>query len=370
MKKKWTFETCQQEALKYKTRVDFQKKSKGAYQIAIQNKWTDAICTHMTYLHFPWTEETVREEARKYKKISEFQRNASGAYKAACRLNILYEACAHMPRVFVPDRKMPLEKVKSRLRAIFGDTVTIDEAGYQGARNKCKFFDSEFGEWVAAVDRVLKNKSVHPKRVRLRMIQASLNKWGTEHPVQSQQVQKRKNDTILKKYGVTNVSSSEAVKAKKRATTLSNFGVEYPSQSQKVRDKQKETCLKNYGVPYAAQNYEVALKVARSSNITKVLEHWKTGQELVCQAGYEIGAVNYLNSNKIEYDWQPQVFNMPDGRTYRPDLYLVAENKWVEIKGYMRKDAQEKWDWFQSIMSNSELWDKKRLISLGILKQS
>ena len=33
--------------------------------------------------------------------------------------------------------------------------------------------------------------------------------------------------------------------------------------------------------------------------------------------------------------------------------------KWIEVKGYFWGDALEKWDWFKSIKSNSELWDKK-----------
>jgi len=58
---------------------------------------------------------------------------------------------------------------------------------------------------------------------------------------------------------------------------------------------------------------------------------------------------------------------MPDGRTYRLDLYLIDEDKYVEIKGYFRKDAQEKWDWFHKTHTNSELWNKKKLKELKIL---
>lgn len=58
---------------------------------------------------------------------------------------------------------------------------------------------------------------------------------------------------------------------------------------------------------------------------------------------------------------------MPNGKTYRPDLFLINENKWIEIKGWMRKDAQEKWDWFLTIMPISELWNKEKLLSLNIL---
>ena len=77
--------------------------------------------------------------------------------------------------------------------------------------------------------------------------------------------------------------------------------------------------------------------------------------------------------NKINYLWQPQIFQTPiltskgNNSTYRPDLFLIDSNTWVEIKGYFRKDAKEKWDWFQSQNPNSELWDKKKLKQMGIL---
>jgi hypothetical protein len=54
-------------------------------------------------------------------------------------------------------------------------------------------------------------------------------------------------------------------------------------------------------------------------------------------------------------------------KTYRPDLYLAEQDKWVEIKGFFRKDAQDKWDWFHSSYANSELWNKPKLIELEIL---
>ena len=52
---------------------------------------------------------------------------------------------------------------------------------------------------------------------------------------------------------------------------------------------------------------------------------------------------------------------------YRPDLYLPEGRLWVEIKGYFRKDAQEKWDWFHREHPNSELWDNKKLKEMEIL---
>jgi len=45
----------------------------------------------------------------------------------------------------------------------------------------------------------------------------------------------------------------------------------------------------------------------------------------------------------------------------------VEKKKWIEIKGYFRKDAKKKWNWFHKEYPNSELWDKNKLKEMGLL---
>ena len=83
--------------------------------------------------------------------------------------------------------------------------------------------------------------------------------------------------------------------------------------------------------------------------------------------------VEFLNQNKIDFRWQNKTFQTPfltkkkKLSTYRPDLYLVKENKWIEIKGYFYGDAEDKWSWFHRTYPNSELWNKDFLIEKNIL---
>jgi len=135
----------------------------------------------------------------------------------------------------------------------------------------------------------------------------------------------------------------------------------------RIKEKIKKTYLKKYGVDHSSKDAFVALKTARNSNNSYILIHWKTNEELVCQASYEKAYVEHRNKNKINFEWQPEVFVMPNGRTYRPDSYEPDTDKWIEIKGYMRKDAQAKWDWFHGEHPNSELWDKAKLKEMRIL---
>ncbi len=131
-------------------------------------------------------------------------------------------------------------------------------------------------------------------------------------------------------------------------------------------DRTLKTNIERYGVPYPLQSPEVALKSARSQSRTTIKFHWKTGEELVCQGGYEVKIVDYFNNNKIDYLWQPKTFQLSK-TTYRPDLYLVKQDVWVEIKGYMRPDAQEKWNEFKSMFPTAELWDSVKLKELNVL---
>ena len=43
----WTFENCEIEAKKYKSKKEFKSKSGGCYQQSIKNNWLDKICHHM-----------------------------------------------------------------------------------------------------------------------------------------------------------------------------------------------------------------------------------------------------------------------------------------------------------------------------------
>ncbi|MBQ7381450.1 MAG: GIY-YIG nuclease family protein [Paludibacteraceae bacterium] len=81
----WTYETCFEEAKKYKSRTEFSKKSQSAYQVAREAKWLDdynwfkSDTTPSGY----WTFENCSNEAKKYKTIAEFCREAPYLYRLA-----------------------------------------------------------------------------------------------------------------------------------------------------------------------------------------------------------------------------------------------------------------------------------------------
>ena len=88
-RRKWTYETCYEEAKKHKSRKEF-KRSKGcatAYEVARKNGW---LKDYTWFGSSPtpagyWTYERCYEEARKYKLMADFHRNNFRAYSAANR---------------------------------------------------------------------------------------------------------------------------------------------------------------------------------------------------------------------------------------------------------------------------------------------
>lgn len=83
----WTYETCYEEARKYNTRGDFSRESQTAYNRARSEKWLDDytwFVSNSTPAGF-WTYEKCFDEAKKYKTRSEFNKKAGYAYKLALR---------------------------------------------------------------------------------------------------------------------------------------------------------------------------------------------------------------------------------------------------------------------------------------------
>jgi hypothetical protein len=294
--------------------------------------------------------------------------------------------------------KIGIKEIKIRIFKAHGDTVSIIEDTFINTHAKATFIDINFGKWEAVVKDVCGGHG-HQKRGRInakktcikkygvdspkkviefkeKSKETSIKRYGTEHPMQNKEIRGKADITVLERYGTKNVSGNEDIKAKKRATTFKNFGVEYGAQSQIVQNTTKNTNMKKYGFSYPSQVSEIATKSAKASNISHIASHWKTHKEIVCRGNWELMVVDFLNANKIDFEWQPKSFKIPshamltpkgNSVTYTPDLYLTKQDVWVEIKGWMRGDAQAKWDWFKTEYPTAELWNKEKLKEMGIL---
>lgn len=83
---KWDYDKCYEEAKKYSSRTEFQKKCSTAYEKSRKSNWIDDY----TWLIKPaprtsvWDYGSCYEEAQKYKTRKQFQKGCSSAYKKAC----------------------------------------------------------------------------------------------------------------------------------------------------------------------------------------------------------------------------------------------------------------------------------------------
>jgi superfamily II DNA or RNA helicase len=85
---KWTLDSVSAEALKYKTKKEFQKGSIGAYAWALRNNKIDKITSHMVSSKINWTKKLIFDIIKKYKTLNEFRKNDRLAYYKAREFGI------------------------------------------------------------------------------------------------------------------------------------------------------------------------------------------------------------------------------------------------------------------------------------------
>ena len=80
----WTKDKCLELAKQCKGKKDFEKKSKRAYAVALKNGWLEDY-TWFTNTHIIWNRETCYQEALNYKTRSEFSEKNGSAYAVALK---------------------------------------------------------------------------------------------------------------------------------------------------------------------------------------------------------------------------------------------------------------------------------------------
>lgn len=80
---KWNRKTCYNEAKKFKSASEFDKKSASAYSAARKNGWLSDYVWFDVLWEAKWDKQTCYDEAKKYVTRGEFQRGSRGAYVKA-----------------------------------------------------------------------------------------------------------------------------------------------------------------------------------------------------------------------------------------------------------------------------------------------
>jgi hypothetical protein len=98
----WTLERCKEDALKYKSKKEWQKNSGGVYKKAREKKWLHECCKHMIGNrngNGHWSLENCKSEALKYNSRMEWKLKSSPSYSAAVRAKLVNECCTHMSKI-------------------------------------------------------------------------------------------------------------------------------------------------------------------------------------------------------------------------------------------------------------------------------
>lgn len=98
----WTIERCHEVALRYNKLSDFIKPDcdSGAYRTAKENGWLEYICSHMIEYKKPsgyWTKDICQEIALKYTSRKDFEKYDKTCYGVSEKMKIITEICSHMP---------------------------------------------------------------------------------------------------------------------------------------------------------------------------------------------------------------------------------------------------------------------------------
>ena len=274
--------------------------------------------------------------------------------------------------------------------------VSIIESSYDHMNIKCKMVDELYGEFEKRPSEILYKKGCigHPnrsydtegikRRLSIDEVESLIHQHNPNVTIIPSSYTKTQNQCTFfeQDYGYFTSTPKALISGSKkgheggtqkraRETFIKNYGFDHPCKSPIIRDKINKKFIDKYGVKHPMQTHEVALKSAKKQHNIYQIKHWKTQEICDCVASYEAFVCLYLNKHQINYHFQNKTFTLCNGRTYRPDFYLPDQNIWIETKGWMRKNAQAKWEEFHNqIHPNSELWNEKILLEKQILPKN
>ncbi|MEM4726482.1 MAG: hypothetical protein QXG63_06035 [Nitrososphaerales archaeon] len=121
--------------------------------------------------------------------------------------------------------------------------------------------------------------------------------------------------------------------------------------------------------PMSAET-KIKLSIAASKqNKNYIAKHVYLGPKgkITMKSSWEVKYANWLDQQGISWVYEPE-FKLSNGYIYLPDFQL-SNSDIIEIKGYMREDAQRKWDMFCADYPNlnKKLLRKEDLKKIGII---
>lgn len=94
-------------------------------------------------------------------------------------------------------------------------------------------------------------------------------------------------------------------------------------------------------------------------------------RDVKMDSSWEAAVAAYLDRQGLSWRYGEEVFLLDERRSYRPD-FILGCGKVIEVKGYWRSANRLKFDeWTRKYPDiEYEVWDKERLLSLGLIDRS
>ena len=179
-----------------------------------------------------------------------------------------------------------------------------------------------------------------------------LEKYGVEHPSQSQFIKDKIKNIFIAKYGVDNPAKLQEIKDKQRNTNLQKYGVEYIIHNKESKDKMLKTNLEKYGAKCCLENKEIQEKI-KNTNIEKYgIENVGCKHEF-----HEKMKKTNLKKYGVNYPLQNiEIYNKME-ETCLEKYGVKSSLLNVEIKNKANKTIQEKYG-VEYPSQNKEIKDK------------
>lgn len=194
----------------------------------------------------------------------------------------------------------------------------------------------------------------HPtklKETQDRKKKTNLERYGHEHSLNNPEIKEKSRITNNLKYGGDSSMCSEEIRKKSIETNKKKRGTDWYVQSDDFKKKFKETMFLRYGVEQV-MHYTPSFEKSIDTSYKKKIYIFPSGRVEKIQ-GYEgFGINDLLNSGYSEDDivisnqeiekftgkiWYNDSENKR--RKYYPDIYIISENRIIEVKSKYTYDS-------------------------------
>jgi hypothetical protein len=224
-----------------------------------------------------------------------------------------------------------LQKMKEHNRKKYGVDFYVETNEFK--TKTIETFDKKYGGHPT------KLKSTQYKKKR-----TNLERYGFEHVLDNPIVKEKSRATNNLKYGGNSSMCSDEIKSKSRETNRRKHGTDWYVQSEDFKTRFRETMLARYGVEQV-MHYTPSFERSLNTAYKKKIFVFPSGRMEMVQ-GYEGFALNdLLNkgyreediivSNKAIEEYTGKIWYIDSEgkrRKYYPDIYIISENKIIEVK--------------------------------------